>query len=121
MYCGKIKICDEIDYTSLDTWDILINKEIELTGSIDILMKFLDKVKYPVSYIDTNGENCYLAIAAVLKDGRFADEIMEYVSEKGGREGLVSMIKTYVELNDSIKGKEAFSIFFKLCELLVNF
>ncbi|MCS4476751.1 hypothetical protein JQ038_05245 [Clostridium botulinum] len=93
MYCGKIKICDEIDYTSLDTWDILINKEIELTGSIDILMKFLDKVKYPVSYIDTNGENCYLAIAAVLKDGRFADEIMEYVSEKGGREGLVSMIK----------------------------
>lgn len=121
LYCGENEECKGINYEVLETWTTLVNKEIEITGDIELVIQFLDKVKYPNSYIASNGENCYLAVATILYNDRFEEKIMEYVCRKGGREGLISMIRFYMELNDSVKGKSMFEMFFKLCELLIYY
>lgn len=121
LYCGESKAYKDINYGMLDTWITLVNKGIEVTGGIDLVLKFLYKIKYPNSYIATNGENCYLAVAAILNNANFKEKIMEYICRKGGREGLISIIKSYIELNDSINGKPMFEMFFKLCELLIYY
>ncbi|RCX10437.1 hypothetical protein DFR58_12929 [Anaerobacterium chartisolvens] len=110
---------DGADYNSTETWESLINFELENDKDLNNLFSVLIDNRYPEPYGGKVNEVFPLITAVLLKNPKTKQRIIDFIISQGGRSGLVNMIKASMYNSDIASGKRYFEELLLLCEMIV--
>lgn len=110
---------DCLDYGSIETWDILINFELENDRNLHKLFAALKNNNYPEPYWSKINEYFPVITATLLENSKTKQKIVDFILSQGGRSGLINMIETSIINSDIYNGKHYFDALLLLCEMIV--
>lgn len=110
---------DGVDYNSTETWESLINFELENDKDLNKLFSVLKDNRYPEPYWSKVNEVFPLITAVLLKNPKAKQQTIDFIISQGGRSGLVNMIETSIFNSDISSGKHYFEGLLLLCEMIV--
>lgn len=110
---------DGVNYNSIETWDCLINFELENDRDLKKLFTILKNNHYPESFRSKVNEFFPLITAVLLGNPKTKQQTIDFILSQGGRSGLVNMIKASIFISDITSGKRYFEELLLLCEMIV--
>ncbi len=108
-----------VNYNSIETWDCLINFELENDRDLKKLFTILKSNRYPESFWSEVNEFFPLITSVLLRNPKAKQQTINFILSQGGRSGLVNMIKTSIFNSDISSGKRYFEELLLLCEMIV--
>jgi hypothetical protein len=103
------------------SWEILVNKNFEVYGDIDLFVKFLRNNLYPhMDFYSSNSKYLHFGVAAALNNINTKQEIIKYLSENAGHSGFVNIMKAYEVNGDKEMCLHLFKRYLRFCDFLVN-
>ncbi len=110
---------DGVNYNSIETWNCLINFELENDRDLKKLFTILKNNHYPESFWSKVNEFFPLITAVLLGNPKTKQQAIDFLLSQGGRSGLVNMIKASIFISDISNGKRYFEELLLLCEMIV--
>jgi hypothetical protein len=87
---------------TLEQYECLVNKSLELFGNIDNLIKTMRENRYPdMTHLKRNSKYLFLGIVAALDNVNAKQQMVNYlISEGGGHDSYYELMKVYEVLGD---------------------
>ncbi len=122
---GKYKQLDNYDngiiLSSYESWEVLIQKTLEINQNLKLLFDYLMKNNFPhTDFWTSNSKYFHLPIAIALKDINTRQEVLNYLFKNSGHEGFKNIMKSYEVINDKNMCLSLFSRYLKFCRLIVD-
>ncbi len=101
------------------SWKLLLNKNYDSFGNINLFIKLLERFYFPhTDWFTNNSPYFYLGVSEALKDLRMKNEIEKHLYRNTGHGGFVNMMKAYELTNDRVMCKKLFIRYLQLCHFL---
>ena len=110
---------DAVNYNSIETWDFLINFELENDKDLVKLFTILKKYRFPEPNGSNVNEYFSLITSVLLRNPKTKQQTIDFILSQGGRSGLANMIKASILNSDIFSGKQYFEKLLLLCEMIV--
>jgi hypothetical protein len=111
---------NKITLKNFNSWNILIEKNIDLFGNINLFIQLLKENNYPHSnWYSNNSSYFYMGLAVSISNIESRNEIFEYLATNTGHGGFANLIETYSVLKDKDMCISLFNSYLKFCDLLV--
>lgn len=121
----KYKKLDNYDnrivLSGYESWEVLINKTLEINNNLELLFDYLLKNHFPATdYWTSNSKYFHLPIAIALKNINTQQETLDYLFENSGYEGFRNVMKSYKVMDDKNMCLTLFNRYLKFCRLIVD-
>jgi hypothetical protein len=104
-----------------ESWEILVNKNFEVYGNIDLFVEFLRNNLYPHwNFASSNSKYLHFGVATALNNINTKQEIIKYLSKNAGHSGFVNIMKAYEVNGDKEMCLQLFKRYLRFCDFLVN-
>jgi hypothetical protein len=119
VFISKLKRDYIID--SIEINEMLIQKSIDLTGTIQEILKMLSDSFYPSnSFYSANSNNFWMTIVAAFNNPKAKASILEYlITHGGGHDGFNELIKIYAYIGNKDICLESFETMMNCIEFLL--
>jgi DNA polymerase III delta prime subunit len=112
---------NDIVLKKTESWKILVNKNFEVYGNIDLFVKLLRNNLYPhMDFYSSNSKYLHFGLAAALNNINTKQEIIKYLSKNAGHGGFVNIMKAYEVNGDKAMCLQLFKRYLRFCDFLVN-
>lgn len=103
-----------------DNWEKLVDKTIEIDGTSQRFIDYLEKCKFPYqTFYTANSEYLYMPVGYLLKKYGLSELLWDCFKRNGGYADFINLIKAYDYVGDREMCSKLFVRFFGFCELLV--
>jgi hypothetical protein len=107
--------------TKYNSWEILIEKTLEINKNIHLFIVYLEENNYPrINFWSRNSEFLHFGLASALKNMSTRQETFNYLYDHSGHGGFTNIIKAFEVLGDKNTCLSMFNRYLNFCELLVN-
>jgi len=110
---------DGVNYNSIETWDCLINFELENDKDLKKLFAILRNNHYPEPFWSEVNKFFPLITSVLLGNSKTKQQTIDFILSQGGRSSLANMIKASIFNSDISSGKRYFEELLLLCEMIV--
>lgn len=110
---------DGINYSAISVWKTLIKFEYQHDPELHILYQTLDKNYFPVQNISRINSCFHIITAVLISDTETKACAIQYMMRRGGRLGLVNMIKAFSLTGNDAHARQYLESLLSLCEALV--
>lgn len=101
-------------------WEKLVDKTIEIDGTPQKFIDYLEKCKFPYqTFYTANSEYLYMPVGYLLKKRGMSELLWDCFKRNGGYADFINLIKAYDYAGDGEMCSKLFVRFFSFCELLV--
>lgn len=102
------------------SWEILIQKTLEIKETLKLLFDYLKENHYPhTDFWTSNSEYFHLPLAIALENINTRQEALNYLFKNSGHGGFQNIIKAYEEIGDKKMCLALFDRYIKFCKLIV--
>jgi len=103
------------------SWEILVNKTIQILSNIQPFIDLLKENHFPAMYYYSHYSKYFpYGVAAALKRNYTKVEMESYLSENGGHDSFFNMMNVYEAKNDKKMCFKLFQRYLRFCDFLVR-